>query len=145
MRHSHPVSGQRHTAHLLELIGEERGPCRELHARWADLCDVAASGNKTPKPAVVFREALSRHATVVPTTGGTQSDHAMTAITAAMRGLRTELYLTGQQPPSWPATCSSRNSPARRSPTLAIAATVTAMTGSPPAGTNCAYRAKCPT
>jgi len=36
---------------------------------------------------------------VVLTTGGVQSNHcAMTAIAAAMHGLRGELYLSGQQP-----------------------------------------------
>ena len=58
----------------------------------------------------------------------------MTAITAAMRGLRAVLYLTGHQPPSWPK---------QRSRTLAIAATVTATTRSRPAWTNCA-RAEVP-
>ena len=37
---------------------------------------------------------------MVLTTGGVQSNHcALTAIAAAMHGLRAELYLTGQQPP----------------------------------------------
>jgi hypothetical protein len=58
---------------------------------------------------------------VVLTTGGTQSNHcAPTAITAAMHGLRAELYLSGPQPEARPGTCSSTNSPARPSPSLSV-------------------------
>ena len=115
------------------------GGSPELLAKREDLCGIAAGGNKIRKLAALLGQALSQRATVVLTTGGTQSNHcALTAIAAAMHGLRAELYLSGPQPPPRPETCSSRNSPARPSPSSATAATVTAITGSPPAWTNCA-------
>jgi 1-aminocyclopropane-1-carboxylate deaminase/D-cysteine desulfhydrase-like pyridoxal-dependent ACC family enzyme len=72
----------------------------ELLAKREDLCGIAAGGNKIRKLEALLGEALSQRATVVLTTGGVQSNHyALTAIAAAMHGLRAELYLTGQQPP----------------------------------------------
>ena len=72
----------------------------ELLAKREDLCGIAAGGNKTRKLAALLGQALSQRATVVLTTGGTQSNHcALTAIAAAMHGLRAELYLSGPQPP----------------------------------------------
>ena len=76
----------------------DHGP--ELLAKREDLYGIAAGGNKIRKLEALLGEAVSRHATVVLTTGGVQSNHcAQTAIAAAMHGLRAELYLTGQQPP----------------------------------------------
>ncbi len=81
---------------LMSAFGH--GP--ELLVKREDLCGVAAGGNKIRKLAALLGEALSQRATVVLTTGGVQSNHcAMTAIAAAMHGLRAELYLTGRQPP----------------------------------------------
>jgi 1-aminocyclopropane-1-carboxylate deaminase/D-cysteine desulfhydrase-like pyridoxal-dependent ACC family enzyme len=81
---------------LMSAFG--RGP--ELLAKREDLCGVSVGGNKVRKLAALLGEALSQHATVVLTTGGVQSNHcALTAIAAGMHGLRTELYLSGPQPP----------------------------------------------
>jgi 1-aminocyclopropane-1-carboxylate deaminase/D-cysteine desulfhydrase-like pyridoxal-dependent ACC family enzyme len=75
----------------------EGGP--ELLAKREDLCGVAAGGNKWRKLRVLLAEARSQRATVVLTTGAPQSNHcAMTAVAAAMCGLRTELYLQGPDP-----------------------------------------------
>ena len=72
----------------------------ELLAKREDMCGIAAGGNKIRKLAALLGQALSQRATVVLSTGGTQSNHcALTAIAAAMHGLRAELYLSGPQPP----------------------------------------------
>jgi L-cysteate sulfo-lyase len=71
----------------------------ELLAKREDLCGVAAGGNKWRKLRILLSEAKSQRATVVLTTGAPQSNHcAMTAVAAAMYGLRTELYLQGPEP-----------------------------------------------
>lgn len=71
----------------------------ELFVKREDLCGVAAGGNKFRKLGALLAEAKSQRATVVLTTGAPQSNHcAMTAITAAMHGLRAELYLQGPDP-----------------------------------------------
>lgn len=80
---------------LMSAFGH--GP--ELLAKREDLCGIAAGGNKIRKLAALLGDALSQRATVVLTTGFVQSNHcALTAIAAAMHGLRAELYLSGQQP-----------------------------------------------
>lgn len=87
--------------HRLTGLMSALGPSPELLAKREDLCGIAAGGNKIRKLAALLGHALSQHATVVLTTGGAQSNHcALTAIAAAMHGLRAELYLTGQQPPA---------------------------------------------
>jgi L-cysteate sulfo-lyase len=86
--------------HRLTGLMSAFGPSPELLAKREDLCGIAAGGNKIRKLAALIGEALSQRATVVLTTGGVQSNHcALTAIAAAMHGLRAELYLTGQPPP----------------------------------------------
>jgi 1-aminocyclopropane-1-carboxylate deaminase/D-cysteine desulfhydrase-like pyridoxal-dependent ACC family enzyme len=71
----------------------------ELLVKREDLCGVAAGGNKYRKLQALLAEARSQGATVVLTTGAPQSNHcAMTAVTAAMHGLRAELHLRGPDP-----------------------------------------------
>lgn len=75
----------------------EGGP--ELLVKREDLSGAGAGGNKVRKLRVLLAEAKSQRATVVVTTGSPQSNHcAMTAVAAAMHGLRAELYLTGPDP-----------------------------------------------
>jgi L-cysteate sulfo-lyase len=77
----------------------EGGP--ELLVKREDLCGAGAGGNKIRKLRVLLAEAKSQRATVVLTTGSPQSNQcAMTAVAAAMQGLRAELYLTGPDPGS---------------------------------------------
>ena len=86
--------------HRLTGLKSAFGHGPELLAKREDLCGIAAGGNKIRKLAALLGQALSQRATVVLTTGGAQSNHcALTAIAAAMHGLRTELYLSGPQPP----------------------------------------------
>jgi 1-aminocyclopropane-1-carboxylate deaminase/D-cysteine desulfhydrase-like pyridoxal-dependent ACC family enzyme len=71
----------------------------ELLAKREDLCGVAAGGNKWRKLRVLLADARAQRATVVLTTGAPQSNHcAMTAVGAAMYGLRVELFLQGPDP-----------------------------------------------
>jgi 1-aminocyclopropane-1-carboxylate deaminase/D-cysteine desulfhydrase-like pyridoxal-dependent ACC family enzyme len=86
--------------HRLTGLTSAFGHGPELLAKREDLCGIAAGGNKIRKLTALLGQALSQHATVVLTTGGVQSNHcALTAIAVGMHGLRTELYLSGQQPP----------------------------------------------
>ena len=85
----------------------DHGP--ELLAKREDLCGIAAGGNKIRKLEALLGQAVSQRATVVLTTGGVQSNHcALTAIAAAMHGLRAELYLSG------PAAAGPGRQPAHR-------------------------------
>lgn len=71
----------------------------ELLVKREDLCGVALGGNKLRKLLAILAEAVARRATVVVTTGAPQSNHAaMTAVAAAMHGIRVELHLTGPEP-----------------------------------------------
>ena len=103
----------------------------ELLAKREDLCGIAAVGNKIRRLAALLGDALAQRAMVVLTTGGVQPDHcAVTAVAPSYTGSGSSCYLSGQQPPGRPETCSARNSPARPSSSLATFATVTAMTRS---------------
>ncbi len=89
-----PTPLHRMTGLMAEFEG---GP--ELLAKREDLSGVGAGGNKSRKLAALLAEAKSQRATVVVTTGSPQSNHcALTAVAAAMHGLRAELYLTGPDP-----------------------------------------------
>jgi 1-aminocyclopropane-1-carboxylate deaminase/D-cysteine desulfhydrase-like pyridoxal-dependent ACC family enzyme len=71
----------------------------EVLVKREDLCGVAAGGCKIRKLSALLPEAKSRHATVILTTGFPQSNHcAMTAVAAAMHGLRCEVLLRGPDP-----------------------------------------------
>jgi L-cysteate sulfo-lyase len=71
----------------------------ELFVKREDLCGVAAGGCKIRKLRAILPQAQSRGATVVLTTGFPQSNHcAMTAVAAAMHGLRCEVLLRGPDP-----------------------------------------------
>ncbi len=73
----------------------------ELFVKREDLCGIGAGGNKARKLSALLAEAAAGQATVVVTTGAVQSNHcAMTAVAAAICGLRAELYLTGDDPGS---------------------------------------------
>jgi 1-aminocyclopropane-1-carboxylate deaminase/D-cysteine desulfhydrase-like pyridoxal-dependent ACC family enzyme len=73
----------------------------ELFVKREDLCGIGVGGNKARKLSALLTEAAAVQATVVITTGAVQSNHcAMTAVAAAIRGLRAELYLTGDDPGS---------------------------------------------
>jgi 1-aminocyclopropane-1-carboxylate deaminase/D-cysteine desulfhydrase-like pyridoxal-dependent ACC family enzyme len=85
--------------HRLDGLMRELPDGPELLIKREDLCGVAAGGCKTRKLTALLADAQSVSATVVLTTGFPQSNHcAITAVAAAMRGLRAELHLIGPDP-----------------------------------------------
>ncbi|MBA2524107.1 MAG: D-cysteine desulfhydrase family protein [Solirubrobacterales bacterium] len=64
-----------------------------------DLSGLGAGGSKARKLRLLLAEARADDATVVLTQGGPQSNHcAQTAMAAAMVGMRSELFLWGEDP-----------------------------------------------
>jgi 1-aminocyclopropane-1-carboxylate deaminase/D-cysteine desulfhydrase-like pyridoxal-dependent ACC family enzyme len=85
--------------HRLEGLMREFPGGPELLIKREDLCGVAAGGCKARKLAALMADAQSMSATVILTTGSAQSNHcALTAVAAAMHGMRTELHLSGSDP-----------------------------------------------
>jgi 1-aminocyclopropane-1-carboxylate deaminase/D-cysteine desulfhydrase-like pyridoxal-dependent ACC family enzyme len=85
--------------HRLDGLAAQFPGGPELFVKREDLCGVALGGNKLRKLRLLLADAAAQKATVVVTTGAPQSNHcAMTAVTAAMAGLRTELLFAGSDP-----------------------------------------------
>lgn len=85
--------------HRLNGLTAYLGDGPQVMAKREDLCGVGLGGNKARKLAALLADAQRHSASVVLTTGAPQSNHcALTAIAAATRGLRTELYLRGADP-----------------------------------------------
>lgn len=79
---------------LTSLLG---GP--EIFVKRDDLTGCAMTGNKVRKLEFLCAEAVRRHATVLMTCGGVQSNHARTtAVAAARLGMKSILYLRGRCP-----------------------------------------------
>ena len=71
----------------------------ELLIKREDLCRTAARGCKARKLVALMADAQSIPTTFILTTGSGQSNYcAMTAVAAAMYGMRTELHLAGRDP-----------------------------------------------
>lgn len=84
-------------AELQNLSRMFRGP--RLFIKRDDLVGLALGGNKVRKLEYALAEALSQQATVIVTSGATQSNHVRLTIACANRlGLRTVAVLRGEKP-----------------------------------------------
>lgn len=85
--------------HRLEGLMREFPGGPELLIKREDLCRTAARGCKARKLVALMADAQSIPTTFILTTGSGQSNYcAMTAVAAAMYGMRTELHLAGRDP-----------------------------------------------
>ncbi len=83
---------------LVNLEQELGAGSPQIWIKRDDLTGLAFGGNKARKLEFLVGDALSKHATIVVTEGGTQSNHArLTAAAAAKSGLTCRLILDGSR------------------------------------------------
>lgn len=85
--------------HPLPGLMREFDSSPALLVKREDLCGVGPGGSERRKLQALLADAVRRRASVVVTLGAIESNHcAMTAVLAAMCGLRSELLLRGDDP-----------------------------------------------